>query len=180
MKKIIFIMLSFVMLFNVSIGTSHAKKSSKQKFVNPRVQNLSAEDQEMFSALTKKQQSHISEGKVETGYNAWMVTLALGEPYYKSENHPVYKDYEEVWLYTRNDIQEDKNEEKIIDPVNNWPSIHKSTRTKTCQVGDFFLLYDRGVVDKIVKDTSGKTYGSCTITTSEEFIPIVDGKPKNR
>lgn len=174
-NKVLFILCVTICLFAPTLLLAKDKSKS-----NPRIQTLAGEDLEMFNALTKKQQSKIAQSEVETGFNAWMVTLALGEPYYKSENHPVYKDHEEVWLYTRNQLEEDKNEEKIIDPVTNWPSIHKVTRTKSCQVGDFFLLYDRGVVDSIVKDDSGKTYGSCTINTQEAFIPIVDGKSQKR
>lgn len=159
----------------------HAKKDKNKittQPANPRVTALTGEDLETYKQLTKKQQSLIEQVKIEEGFNAWMVTLALGEPYYNTENHPIYKDYEEVWLYTKNRIEKTGNENKIIDPTNNWPSVHRITHVKICLVGDFFLLYDRGIVDRIVKDTSEKIYGSCTVETTEEFLPIVDGKPR--
>lgn len=171
--RISILILAFILIMP---GLTQAKKSKKAAAINPRLQNMTAEDQELFNSLTKSQQKNIQAGKVKTGYNAWMVTKALGAPYYQSENHPVYVDYEEVWLYTRNDIIENNTENEIIDPVTNWPTIHRKKHKKTCQVGDFFLLYDRGVVEKIVKDSSGKTYGSCTINTQEEFIPITKKK----
>lgn len=174
------IVLFLVVVVIASIGGTVIAKKKGSKSQNPRVQNLSAENQDMFDALDAKQQNNIRNGKIEPGYNAWMITLALGEPYYKSEHHPVYKDYEEVWLYTKNREDHVNKEEKIIDPVNNWPSIHRVKRVKTCKVGDFFILFDRGVVAKVIKDDSEKTYGSCEINTTEEFIPIVDGKAKEK
>ena len=169
-KKLIPLTLFLLTICLTLTYDSHAKK--KKTYSNPRTQNMSASDREMFNALTSSQKKNIQNGKIKTGYNAWMVTLALGQPYYRSEHHPVYKDYEEVWLYTKNEITEEKSENEIIDPVTNWPSIHKRSKIKRCQKGDFFVLYDRGVVEKITKDNSGKTYGSCTIDTKEEFIPI--------
>lgn len=154
-----------------------AKKEKKEETINPRLQRLSAEDQELFNELTKKQQKMISQMKIEEGYNAKMVLWALGEPFYNTE-HLIYPEYEQVWLYTKEDRKENITEKKIIDPVNNWPSIHRVKNTESCTKGDFFVLFDRGVVDKIVKDTSGKRYGSCRLETVEEFLPIVDGKVK--
>ncbi|MBF0105357.1 MAG: hypothetical protein HQM16_08535 [Deltaproteobacteria bacterium] len=177
MKHGIIIICSLLTLA-LPVSDGIAKKRGKDRHENPRLLNLNAEEKEMFDSLTKKQQKNLQEGKIETGYNAWMVKKALGEPYYTSEHHPVFTDYEEVWLYTKEVIDKQYEENKIMDPQTNWPTIHKFTRIKTCTQGDFFLLYDRGVVDKIVRDTSTKIYGSCTITTSEEFLPIVDGKAK--
>jgi hypothetical protein len=183
MKKMglsLWIGLLFVLILFGTAGLVQAKKKDKiaTKLVNPRVTALTNEDAETYKQLTKKQQGLIEQGKIEVGFNAWMVKLALGEPYYNTEHHPIYKDYEEVWLYTKKRIEKDANENKIIDPTNNWPSVHRITYLKICLVGDFFLLYDRGVVDKIIKDTSEKIYGSCTVETTEEFLPIIDGKPK--
>lgn len=163
--------LTFVCL--VSSRGAVAKGKSKD-IQNPRIQNLTGEDLEMYNALTTKQKKDMQRGKIRTGYNAWMVELALGQPYYKSEHHPIYTDYEQVWLYTRQKENKHYTEKKIIDPQTNWPTIHKYTRIKTCTVGDFFVLFDRGVVEKIVDDKSEKAYGPCTISTKEEFIPIVD------
>lgn len=170
---------TFVLILFCSAFSVHAKKNKVVTQVsNPRISALAGEDLETYKQLTKKQQSLIEQSKIEVGFNSWMVKLALGEPYYNSENHPIYKDYEEVWLYTKKRIERNANENKIIDPTNNWPSVHRITNVKVCLVGDYFLLYDRGVVDRIVKDTSEKIYGSCTVETTEEFLPIVDGKPK--
>lgn len=161
---------------------AHAKKSQKQakESVNPRIQNMSTEDRELFDSLPKSQKKKLANGKVEEGYNEWMVKIALGEPFYTSEHHPVYVDYEQVWLYVRPEIKKDVAEKKITDPQNNWPTLYRATTTKTCQVGNFFLLFDRGVIKKIVNDDSKKVYGNCVIENTEEFLPIVDGKPVER
>lgn len=145
---------------------------------NPRVEALSGEDLEMFNALTKEQQKNLKEGVIKPGDNAWMSKIAFGPPYYDTEHHPIYTEYEQVWLYTKEKRDKDVTENKIIDPETNWPTIHRLTREKTCTVGDFFVLFDRGVVDKIVKDNSEKIYGSCQIHMTEEFLPIVSDKAK--
>ncbi len=155
-------------------------KSKSTKATNSRVQHLSGENLEMFNALTSTQQKNIRASKIKEGYNAWMVRLAIGEPYYNTEHHPVYSDYEQVWLYTKKEEDKTVKEDEIIDPVTNWPSVHRYVRTKTCQIGDKFVLFDRGVVEKIVKVRTRKVYGSCSIATHEEFIPIVDKKSKKR
>lgn len=170
MKHFLFLILCLILIS----PASHAKSKSSEGYSNPRVQNLSPADQEMFDALTKDQQKNIREGRIETGYNAWMIILALGNPYYRTEHHPIYVDYEEVWLYVKDQVEKQQTEERIQDPRTNWPTIHKKIRTKTCKIGDFFVLFDRGVAAKILTDESGKTYGSCEIRTNEEFIPIVD------
>ena len=172
MKNILFIFIILALISPLGL----AKSKSKNIYSNPRIQSMSSADQEMFNALTKSQQDNICSSRIENGYNAWMITLALGDPYYKSEHHPIYKDYEQVWLYTRPQIDKQKNEEKILDPRTNWPTIHRTVHLKTCTVGDFFVLFDRGVAAKIIKDNSGKIYGSCVITNHEDFIPIVDEK----
>jgi len=171
----------WVLLFTFLFGLPsfvHAKKSTKS--TNPRVKNLSGEDAQMFNALTKAQRKDISNGVIKEGYNAWMIKLALGEPYYGTEHHPIYKDYEQVWLYTKEDRDESVKEQEIVDPETNWPTIHKVTRIKSCTVGDFFVLFDRGVLEKVVQDTSEKIYGSCSIHTTEEFLPIVNSKTKGK
>ena len=146
--------------------------AKKSKTSNPRLKYLRGEDKDMFEALTKKQRKSIANQKVEVGFNSWMIRLAVGEPYYSSEHHPVYKDFEEVWLYTKPKVETSKSQNKIVDPNTNWITRHTVTTTKTCTIGDYFLLFDRGVVDKISKDRSGKTYGSCTVETQEEFVPL--------
>ena len=158
------------------------KKKRKSKTVQTlnqaeiRINNLSADEQRMFGDLTKKQQKLIKKQEIAPGFNAWMVKLALGEPFYASEHHPVYTDYEEVWLYTREDKTRQVSENKIFDRQTNWPSIHRRITTKTCQIGDFFILWDRGIVIK-EKRAESKVHGSCTIESSEAILPIVDGKP---
>jgi len=179
MMKNTIIKILILSLFILSTHGSDAlakKKSQKEKFSNPRILYLAGEEQDMFNALSKKQQRNIKAGKIETGYNSWMVTLAIGEPFYKSEHHPIYTEYEEVWLYTKPEVDKTEKTEKIVDSVTNWPTIHKFTRVKICTIGDFFILFDRGVAEKIIKDKSEKIYGSCTIETTEEFIPIVNKK----
>lgn len=171
------VVLSFIISFQTEAKKNKEEKSKKQDTTNPRLKYLSAEDQELFGELTKKQQKLISQMKIEEGFNAKMVVWALGEPFYNTE-HLIYPEYEQVWLYTKEDRKEKTTENKIIDPVNNWPSIHRVKTTESCTIGDFFVLFDRAVVDKIVKDTSGKRYGSCRFETVEEFLPIVDGKVK--
>lgn len=171
-KKCVYINL-FLILCIFFLSTQAFAKKKNEKTENPRIPSLHGENLEMYDALTVQQKKMISAQKVELGYNEWMAELALGEPYYKSEHHPVYKDYEQVWLYTKSKIDEAMNEEKIIDPQTNWPTQHRLIKIKTCLIGDFFLLFDRGVIEKIVPDHSSKRYGSCTIETREEFIPII-------
>ncbi len=178
-RSLIFASLCFCLL----IPSAYAKKKkekvesktpqivAEQPLQNPRLAQLSSDNLAMFNALSKDQQDNIRQQKVETGYNAWMTELALGTPYYKSEHHPEFVDYEQVWLYTADDVTQTIQENDIIDPVNQWPSLHRFTTTKTCKIGDKFVLFDRGVIAKITPDSSKKTYGSCIITTSEEFIP---------
>lgn len=179
-NRIFICLLSFFLLFFLASGPALAKKNKTKNdhtnTVNPRLQNMTTEDKDLFNELTKKQQNMIRESKIEEGFNAWMVKLALGEPYYNTEHHPVYVNYEQVWLYTKDQVDETKTENQILDPVTNWPSVHRYKKKKTCTVGDFFILFDRGVVDKIIGDDSKKIYGSCHIETQEEFLPIVNGK----
>src|SRR3990167_6263906 len=88
---------------------------------NYRLSSLSPDDQRQFEALTKEQQEAIRAGRIERGFNEWMAKLAKGDPFYGTEHHPVFVDYEQVWLYTREDIQENKIENQIMDPQTNWP-----------------------------------------------------------
>lgn len=166
-------MICLVILFPTA---TMAKRKKSKSSSNPRLTHMSSEDKELFKALTKSQQKDLQDQKVREGYNEWMVSKAFGEPYYKSEHHPVYKDYEQVWLFVREEVTTKNFENEIIDPQTNWPTVHKKKWKKTCKIGDFFVLFDRGVVKKIVKDKSKKVYGSCQIRTSEEYIPIVDRK----
>lgn len=138
--------------------------------------SLSPEDKRKFDALSTKQQKLIKKGKIKPGFNAWMVEMAMGQPYFKTEHHPYYKDFEEVWLYTKKEIDVDIKETKIQDPQTNWPMIHRKTTRNVCTVGEKFVLWDRGVVDKLVKAPSRQIYGPCHTENIEEFLPIVDGK----
>jgi len=145
--------------------------------VQQRLSNLSKEDKRRFDSLSSDQQNAIKEGRVEIGFNEWMIRLAVGGPFYGTEHHPIYTDYEQVWLYAKAEVKNDVREEKIIDRQTNWPTIHRKTRKETCMIGDYFLLFDRGLVEKIVIVRGRQVHGSCTIETSEAFLPIVDGKP---
>lgn len=163
---------------------SHAKKKKKShkkqdssEFYNHRIDSLSPDDRRRFNALSSKQQQAIREGRIEPGFNEWMAKLALGDPFYGTEHHPIFTDYEQVWLYTKVDVDRDVSENKIIDPQTNWPTIHRIEKIKKCTIGDYFVLWDRGVVESIKPDNSHKQYGKCTIETQESFLPIVDGKP---
>lgn len=164
------------------VSPALAKKKEKKAEVAPsavgeRMRHLSDEDRRLLDSLSKHQKELILKGKIEEGFNSWMVKMALGEPYYATEHHPVYTDYEEVWLYTKPDITNDVKEEQIIDRSTQWPTIHRTTRKKSCMVGDFFVLWDRGVVQEIHHSKDKRVFGSCTLETSEAYLPIVDGKP---
>lgn len=178
-KKILSVLLMILFLHS-GLASAKASKHDDTQTSNPRLKNLSTEDHELFNALTKKQQKMLESGKVEDGYNEWMVKLALGEPYYATEHSPVFVDYEMVWLYTKPKVEETATEEKIIDPQTNWPTVHRTKHIRTCTIGDFFLLFDRGVIQKTVPDTSNKVYGTCVEENTEEFLPIVNGKPIER
>lgn len=172
----------FIFLFVNNPADAKRKKEIKpakaeNTEVQKRIDNFTEEDKRLFDSLSKSQKKIILEGKIEEGFNAWMVKLALGEPFYGTEHHPVYTDYEEVWLYTKPEVREQATERRIIDQQTNWPTLHRKVQTETCTIGDFFVLWDRGVVQAIHKTTERKVYGSCIIRTREEFLPIVDGKP---
>ena len=185
--KQITIFLLIVLLGGISPPSAWAKKAKKKKEVQTaqtisatqqRISSLNTDEKRQFDALSDHQKEMIQQGKVEEeGFNEWMVKLALGDPYSATEHHPVFVDYEQVWIYTKPDVQNQISEEKIIDRQTNWPTIHRKTYKKTCTIGDFFVLFDRGVVQKIVPDHEHKLHGSCTVETSEAFLPIVDGKP---
>lgn len=175
----------FLLLCLIATPALAKKKKDKKETTNQiqqisgvdqRINSLSGEDKRRFDSLSKEQQKLIREGKIDRGFNEWMVELAFGKPYYGTEHHPVFVDYEQVWLYTKNRINETKQEKQITDPQTNWPTIHRISTIETCQIGDFFVLWDRGVVVKTTPDTSGKTYGTCTLRTDEAFLPIVNGK----
>jgi len=142
-----------------------------------RVNSLTGDSRRDYDALSDEQKSKIQQGQIDLGFNEWMVKLALGEPFYASEHHPVYVDYQQVWLYTKKEIIDSKMENQIIDPQTNWPTVHRVTNRKTCTVGDFFVLWDRGVVEKVTTDPEKKIFGSCTMESSEAFLPIVNGVP---
>ncbi len=142
-----------------------------------RVAHLTAEDQRLFDSLSAEQRDKISKGQIDIGFNAWMVKLALGEPMYGTEHHPIYTDFEEVWLYSKPEVTKDVKENKIIDTQTNWPTIHRITTSKKCNVDDFFVLWDRGVVAAINKSKNHNINGTCTVEHEEAFLPIVNGKP---
>lgn len=155
-----------------------SKIETDNKEVASRISVLSPEDRRLFDSLSEDQKKSILKGKVDIGFNEWMIELAVGSPFYGTEHHPVFVDYEQVWLYTKPEVKNQVREEKILDSQNkNWPTIHRTTRTETCNIADYFLLFDRGVVEKIVPATERKVHGSCTIETTDAYLPIVDGKP---
>lgn len=145
--------------------------------VQARINALSEDNKRLYDSLSKEQKETILKGKVDAGFNEWMIKLAVGDPYYGTEHHPIYVDYEQVWLYTKPEIKNDVKEEQITDPQTHWPTLHRTIKKESCMVGDYFLLFDRGVVDKIVPESGRKVYGSCTVETSEAYLPIVNGKP---
>jgi len=169
-------------LFLLSVHLSYADPATLSSLsktgLNYRLKNLTSEDKRLFEALSPEQRQLIQEGKIDKGFNEWMVKLAWGQPYYATEHHPIFVDYEQVWLYTKPQINEDVKETQILDAQNNnWPTIHRITTKKTCIVGDTFILWDRGVVESSKPIEENKIYGSCTIQTEEAFLPIVNGKP---
>lgn len=183
-KNYFLIVLAFLILVIASPSLAKQKKKEKKKIesatqteVMSRFEALGPEEKRQFDSLSDEQKNSIMKGKVDLGFNEWMVELAIGKPFYGTEHHPIYVDYEQVWLYTKPEITTKVNEEKIMDKQTNWPTIYRTSSTQSCTIGDFFLLYDRGVVDKIVPVTDRKVYGSCTLETSEAYLPIVDGKP---
>lgn len=145
--------------------------------VAERLKHLSADDQRIYDSLSAEQKAKIAKGQIDIGFNAWMVKMALGSPLYGTEHHPVYTDYEEVWLYSKPDVSTKVQEDKIIDPQTNWPTIHRITTTKKCNVDDFFVLWDRGVVVSINEARDHNINGTCTIEREEAYLPIVNGKP---
>lgn len=179
-KSIFFLLLALFAFTSLSTHDVHAKKKKKDKhseYSNPRLENLSPQDKARFDFLTKEQQKLIEQGVIDKGFNEWMVELSIGRPFYATEHHPIYEDYEQVWLYTRSDTKVQTKEKNYLDPRSNWPTLHRITTKKTCQVNDFFILWDRGVVTSIKKAKDGGVQGSCRVTKEEAFLPIVDGRP---
>jgi hypothetical protein len=173
---IIFLLVT-TLTFSFSALAKKKKKNDESIGGNPRLQNLSKEDKFKFDYLTKEQQNLIENQMIDKGFNKWMVELAIGEPYYATEHHPTYKNYEEVWLYTRPDIKTTVKERDFLDPRSNWPSLHRITITKTCNVNDFFILFDRGVIESIKKAETEAVQGSCRVNKQEAFLPLVNGRP---
>ena len=182
------ILIGAVLLLYASLFLSHPALAKKSKNKSPpvaavispitgRLNSLNPDDKRKFEALSDEQREKIKKGEIDKGFNAWMVKLALGEPFYGTEHHPKFVDYEEVWLYTRPQVNQDVSEKRIIDSQTNWPTLHRTTRKKTCNVSDFFVLWDRGVVQDIHKETHPQVHGSCVIETEKAYLPIVDGKP---
>lgn len=160
-----------------SVANNSKEVTSDQSPLQKRLANLSGEDQRLFDSLSQEQKDKISKGQIDVDFNAWMVKLALGEPIYGTEHHPIYTDYEQVWLYGKTETTRDVKENKIIDSQTNWPTIHRYTTIKKCNVSDFFVLWDRGVVVAIKPSPDRNINGTCTIEHTEEFLPIVNGKP---
>ncbi len=161
---------------NQSTTTTNNPVSST-KAVQARINALSEDNKRQYDSLSKEQKDTILKGKVDIGFNEWMIKLAIGDPYYGTEHHPIYVDYEQVWLYTKPEIKNEIKEEQITDSQTHWPTIHRTVKKESCMIGDYFLLFDRGVVEKIVPEEGRKVYGSCTVETSEAYLPIVNGKP---
>ena len=181
MRRKIVLILSLLFLASPSL---HAKKLKKAppppvlvSAVQQRFDSLSADDKRKFDALSDDQKEKIKKGEIGEGFNEWMVELALGKPFYATEHHPKFVDYEQVWLYTKLEITQDVSENRIFDQQTNWPTIHRITHKKTCHVSDFFVLWDRGVVQEVRHETAPQVHGSCTLETEEAFLPIVNGKP---
>ncbi len=184
MKKILLLVLMTTVILVSAPPESWAKKKSKKaepiipiSSAQGRVTGLSGEDARKFEALSQDQKDKIARGQIDMGFNEWMVELALGKPFYGTEHHPVFVDYEQVWLYTRPETKVSVNEERIIDAQTNWPTVHRKTTKKTCNISDYFVLWDRGVVQDIRQANEKSVHGSCTIENEEAFLPIVDGKP---
>lgn len=186
LRKNLILALSLLLAITLipDIGLAKKKKKKKDKKnqaeyseVEQRINQLSRDDKRKFKALSKKQQSLIKQGKIDQGFNEWMVKLALGKPYYGTEHHPIFVDYEQVWLYTKTEVKQDVDERRITDPKTNWPTLHRKIKKETCQIQDFFILWDRGVVQKVVDAAYDRNSGPCTISEEEEYLPIVDGKP---
>lgn len=180
MRYIIFIILSFF-IFSTPALAKKAKKSPPVPIVTSpvtqRFNALNADDKRKFDALSDEQKEKIKKGEIGEGFNEWMVELALGKPFYGTEHHPKFVDYEQVWLYTKPQVTEDVSENQIFDRQTNWPMLHRVTHKKICNVSDFFVLWDRGVVQELRKESAPQVHGSCTIETQEAFLPIVNGKP---
>ena len=180
-----YFMIAIVFFLLLPPGALYAKKSKKNSkmppagvlAINRRFDLLTDEDKRKYDALSDEQKQTIMSGKIGLGFNEWMVELALGKPFYATEHHPVFVDFKQVWLYTRPLVTEDVSEDRIFDRPTNWPTLHRMTHKKTCNVSDFFVLWDRGVVQEVHKEIHPQVHGSCTIETEEAFLPIVNGKP---
>lgn len=151
---------------NTETQTKNTQAASRTDF-----KNLSGENRDLYNALSKDQKEDLRSGKIRSGYNEWMVRMAVGEPFFKTVQNPRAKKEEIVWIYTRRIESSKQSESRIIDPVSGWPSIRRVTEKKTCEVGDFFVVFDRGVVTRVSPGDSKKVYGPCKIESTEEIIP---------
>lgn len=176
MKKVILLGVTLSLAIAPAVWAKKKPKtdSVSASLVQSRVDALSSEDQRKFDSLSQEQKDKIARGEIEPGFNEWMVETALGKPFFATEHHPVFTDFQQVWLYTKPEVIETVNEETIIDPQTNWPTVHRKTTKKTCNISDYFVLWDRGVVQDIRKATERSVHGSCTIENQEAFLPIVD------
>lgn len=113
---------------------------------------------------------------IKPGLKEQQVLTARGQPYYQTENYTT-RHGEQVWLYTKSKAQKTVNEKKIMDEKTHWLTLYRKTTERTCQVGDIFVEMSQGIVHSVMPANENMAYGPCVIETTEEFLPIVNGKP---
>lgn len=115
-------------------------------------------------------------GPIRPGMTTDQLIAIKGNPYYQTE-HFANRTGEQVWLYTKKKEEKTVEQKEMLDPQTNWQTLYRKTVTKTCEVGDVFVQVSKGQVQSVNPANSAMSYGPCTITSLEEFLPIVDGKP---
>ncbi|MBX7149929.1 hypothetical protein K1X76_12740 [bacterium] len=115
---------------------------------------------------------------ITPGMKAADVTALKGQPYYQT-SHYSHKPDDQVWLYTKAESNKKVDEKQITDTQTNWPTLYRKTVERTCQVGDVFVEVTNGVVKNVIPANNKMSYGPCSITTTEEYLPIVNGAPSN-
>lgn len=130
----------------------------------------------ILSLFFCSQSFYLRAQEVHVGIKQEELISIKGQPYYQTE-HYSNRPGEQVWLYTKKETQKQVDEKQIVDDKTGWLTLYRKTVVRTCEVGDIFVQISQGVVKSIIPAKVNTTYGPCSIETTEEFLPIVNGVP---
>src|SRR3989338_680760 len=115
----------------------------------------------VFCAATA---SSFAADSLRPGMTAEQVVKLKGQPYYETE-HYSHRTGEKVLLYTQKKETKTVDEKQIMDSQTNWPTLHRITVTRACDVGDIFVEVSQGVVKSVIPANTTLAYGPCQIGT---------------